>query len=194
MFVCACFVFVLFVFCLFSAAVSLQGNLTFNCCAEVPLPDVRVLRMEGDEETDVCTDKKKENLGFTCYILRCNAYLTPHKKTAVMHIIATVSQPVGSHFVRMDDQGLNNYYNWWRRIICLFYYFHSLVTYSVVNTQMWGLMTQYTFILELEELVDESDCYLDRYCNTLERYLFHVPCDNVSYTVYMSETPFLMSW
>lgn len=54
-------------------------------------------------------------------------------------------------------------------------------------------MTQYTFILELEQLVDESDFYFDRYCNTLERYLFHVPCDNVSYTVYMSEMPFLMS-
>lgn len=66
----------------------------------------------------------------------CDAMRTSlRKNTAVMHIIATVSQPVGSHFVQMDDQGLNNY-NWWRRIICLFYYFHSLVTYSAVNTQI----------------------------------------------------------
>jgi len=40
-----------------SAAVSLQGNLTFNCCAEVALPDVPVLMRREDEETAVCTDK-----------------------------------------------------------------------------------------------------------------------------------------
>lgn len=53
------FCFVLF-FCLCSAAVSLQGNLTFNCCAEVALPDVPVLMRREDEETAVCTDKGKK--------------------------------------------------------------------------------------------------------------------------------------
>lgn len=62
MYLCMCvFCFVPF-FCLRSAAVSLQGNLTFNCCAEVALPDVPVLMRREDEETAVCTDngKKKE--------------------------------------------------------------------------------------------------------------------------------------
>lgn len=47
-------------FCLCSAAVSLQGNLTFNCCAEVALPDVPVLMRREDEETSVCTDRGKK--------------------------------------------------------------------------------------------------------------------------------------
>lgn len=85
--VCVRFVFVLFVFCLFSAAVSLQGNLTFNCCAEVPLPDVRVLWMEGDEETDVCTDKKKENLGFYFAAFFDAKRTSLHRIPTVTHII-----------------------------------------------------------------------------------------------------------
>lgn len=54
-----CFVLFSF-FCLCSAAVSLQGNLTFNCCAEVALPDVPVLMRREDEETAACRDKEKK--------------------------------------------------------------------------------------------------------------------------------------
>lgn len=51
--VCECACFVLCFSCLRSAAVSLQGNLTFNCCVEVALPDVPVLMRREDEETAV---------------------------------------------------------------------------------------------------------------------------------------------
>lgn len=68
--VCECACFVLCFSCLRSAAVSLQGNLTFNCCAEVALPDVPVLMRREDEETAACRDKKKKKkkvCAFTFY-------------------------------------------------------------------------------------------------------------------------------
>ncbi len=87
-------------FCLCSAAVSLQGNLTFNCCAEVALPDVPVLMRREDEETAVCTDKGKKEIIIIINLLHLySAFLDTqsalHSKGAISSSTTNVQHPPG---------------------------------------------------------------------------------------------------